>query len=122
MNFKAKIVEVSADEIANALFVDPESNPDQPSVLWFSRDLTIKNSAYYFEVNDQSYGSYGGLVSVQLSRDGLVAELEPRLIKKFGEPDFARIEAALKVNDKTYASIKDVLEKIFANENILAVR
>ncbi len=123
MKFKAQVIEIDGGlPIANALFADPESNPDQPSVLMLSRDLSIKDSAYYFEVNDQSYGSYGGLVSVQLSRDGLVAELDPQLVKKFGEPDFSRIEVALKVNDKTYASIKDVLEKIFANEKILAVR
>lgn len=122
MKFSAKYVEANADQIANALFADPETNPDQPRVLMFSRDLSIPNSAYYFEVNDQSYGSYRGLKLVQLSRDGIVAILEQELVEKFGEPDFARVEAMLKLDDKTYAKVKDVLEKIFALDNILKAK
>ena len=121
MKFTAKDVELSIDQIANALFADPETNPDQPAVLMLSRDLSNPNSAYYVEVNDQAYGSYGGVKSARLSRKKLVVELEPKLAQKFGEPDFAVIEIVLHLDARQYAQVKDVLEKIFsAAGNVLS--
>lgn len=121
MKFTAKDVELSIDQIANAFFADPETNSGEPAVFLVSRDLSIPNSAYYFEINDQSFSSYGGLKSVHLSRNKLVVQLEPGLVKKFDEDDFAEIDISLKVDNKTYAKIKDILEKIFAPGEILTV-
>lgn len=122
MKFTAIYIESDInDVIANVLFADPETNPDEPSVLMFSRAVEFADSSYYFEVNDQSYGSYGGLDSVKISRDKIEVCLQPELVTQFGEADFARIEAEFDVDDETYQSMLDILQKIFANDDVLLV-
>ena len=64
MKFTATYIEPHTNSVtANVLFADPETDPDQPSVLLFSRPIEpgFEDSAYYFDINDQSYGSYMGL-------------------------------------------------------------
>ena len=63
MKFNTTYIEpYTNSSTANVMFADPETNPDQPSVLSFSRPIEpgFEDSAYYFEINDQSYGSYMG--------------------------------------------------------------
>lgn len=63
MKFIAAYVEPYTNSAtANVMFANPETNPDEPSVLFFLSPIEpgFEDSAYYFEVNDQSYGSYGG--------------------------------------------------------------
>lgn len=122
MKFTAIYIESDInDVIANVLFADPESNPDEPCVLMFSRAVEFADSRYYFEVNDQSYGSYGGLDSVKIARDRIEVCLQPELVAQFDEADFARIEVEFDVDDETYQSMLVILQKIFANDDVLLV-
>ena len=122
MKFTAVYVEPSiGSAVANALFADPESNPDKPSVLMLSRAIDIPDSAYYFEINDQSNSSYGGLESVKLSRNSLTVKLSPETVEEFGNEDFAEIEANFDIDDELYAEVLNAVKKIFEDENILTI-
>ena len=120
MKFTATYVEANINTaIANVLFADPETNPDEPLVLMFSRSIEFQDSTYYFEINDQSYGRYGGLTLVQISRNSIEIHLEPDVIKDFGDENFAEVQVEFTIDDKTYQSILDTLKNIFANNTVL---
>lgn len=122
MKFTAMYLEPRKDvSVANVLFADPETNPDEPLVMLFSRAIDIADSSYYFEINDQSYGSYGGLKSVRLSRGSLEAHLEPEVVKKFGKKNFARVEIEFDIDDETYEAVVEVLSEIFAGDKVLVL-
>jgi hypothetical protein len=123
MKFTALYVEAEANTAtANVTFADPETHPDEPSVLMFSRAIDIPDSQYYFEINDQSYGSYGGLISVQLSRNSIAVQLESEVVQDFGEENFAEVVADFDVDDKTYQSVLEHLKTIFAGSDIFTVK
>jgi hypothetical protein len=122
MKFTAIYVESNINTAtANVMFADPETNPDQPAVLMFSRSIEFQDSAYYFEINDQSYGSYGGLTLVQISRNSIKVQLEPSVVKDFGDENLAQVQVEFSLDDKTYQSVLDTLRYIFANDDVLAV-
>ena len=122
MKFTAIYVESNINTAtANVMFADPETNPDQPAVLMFSRSIEFHDSAYYFEINDQSYGSYGGLTLVQISRNSIKVQLEPSVVKDFGDENLAQVQVEFSLDDKTYQSVLDTLRYIFANDDVLAV-
>jgi hypothetical protein len=122
MQFTAHHVETSVDSMmANALFADPETNPDQPAVLMLSRPVEFKDSAYYFEINDQSNSSYGGLESVRLTRSSLALTLHPKAVEKFGDPDLATVQVALNLDDAKYKAVVDALNAIFAGHDVLTI-
>jgi len=122
MKFIARHLEPSIGTVtANMLFADPETNPDEPSVLSFSRVVEFKNTAYYFEINDQSNSSYGGLESVHLSRNTLDIRVAPHVAAKFGNADFAEVQVTFEADDKRYAEILNAMRVIFADEPIFAV-
>jgi hypothetical protein len=122
MKFIASIIETDTNNnIANLLFADPETDPDMPCVLSFSRAIDIEDSDYYFEVNDQSNSSYGGLEAVRLSRGKLEVKLAQELVDKFGEEDFLNIEAQFDLDDETFQRIVESLHKIFDGHDILEV-
>ncbi len=122
MKFTATEIEAGTDgAVANALFADPETNPDEPSILMFSRSIELPDNAYYFEINDQSFGRYGGLTLVQVSRNSIEVHLEPGVVKDFGDENFARVQVEFEIDDQTYQSTLETLRNIFANANILVV-
>lgn len=122
MKFTAFVIEPDINEqVANLLFTDPETNPDEPSVLMFSRAIEFKDSDYYFEINDQSNSSYGGLESVQVSRNRLEVKLKRELVEKFGNEDFNTIEVQFDADDEMYQVIVQTLQRIFEGSNILEV-
>ncbi len=123
MKFTAIYVEANTNTaVANVLFADPETNPDEPLVLMFSRSIEFQDSTYYFEINDQSYGRYGGLTSVQISRNSIEIHLEPDVIKDFGDENFAEVQVEFTIDDKNYQSVLDTLKNIFANNTVLVVK
>ncbi len=125
MKFTAIYIEPYANTVtANVMFADPETNPDQPSVLSFSRPIEpgFENSAYYFEVNDQSYGSYEGLESVRISRNSLEVRLLPETVEKFGEEDFREIRVDFQVDDETYDNVLTQLKRIFKGFDIFQIQ
>ncbi|MBL8090686.1 MAG: hypothetical protein JNJ43_10180 [Anaerolineales bacterium] len=122
MKFTASIIEPSTnDRIANLLFADPETNPDEPSVLSFSRAIEFEDSAYYFEINDQSNSSYGGLESVQVSKNKLAVRLKRELVEKFGNEDFGQVEVEFDADDEMYQVIVETLQKIFDGDSVLEI-
>lgn len=100
---------------ANVMFADPETDPDQPSVLSFSRPIEkgFEDSDYYFKINDQSYGSYGGLELIRLSRKSIEVRLEQRIVEKFKEEDFREVMVEFNVNDEVFESVRATLRRIF---------
>lgn len=122
MKFTASVVEPSTNQTtANVIFADPETNPDEPPVLMLSRAIDIPDSAYYFEINDQSNSSYGGLESVQVSRNRLEVKLRRELVEKFGNEDFANIEIQFDADDELYQVALETLQKIFDGYDVLEV-
>jgi hypothetical protein len=116
MKFTATYIDAYANSTAaNVMFADPETNPDQPSVLSFSRPIEpgFEDSAYYFEVNDQSYGSYMGLESVKVSRNSIEVRVEARVVEKFGVENFAQINVQFDVDDAKYQAILEHMRRIF---------
>ena len=116
MKFTASFIEPDTNSVtANVLFADPETDPDQPSVLSFSRPIEpgFENSAYYFEINDQSYGTYMGLESVRLSRTSIEVKVEPGVVEKFGEADFAEVSVDFEADDETYQAVLETMRRIF---------
>jgi hypothetical protein len=116
MKFIATYIEPYTNSTtANVMFADPETNPDQPSVLSFSRPIEpgFEDSAYYFEINDQSYGSYEGLEFAKLSRSNIEIKLEQRVVEKFGEADFAEVSVEFEADDKTYQAVLETMRRIF---------
>lgn len=116
MKFNATYIDAYANSTtANVMFADPETDPDQPSVLSFSRPIEagFEDSAYYFEINDQSYGSYMGLESVKLSRNSIEIRLEQRVVEKFGKKDFLNVRVEFEVDDALYQSVQTTLKRIF---------
>lgn len=123
MKFTATVIEPDVNEqVANLLFADPETNPDEPSVLMFSRAVEFEDSDYYFEVNDQSNSSYGGLESVRVSRNRLEVKLKRELVEKFGDEDFGQIEVQFDVDDEMYQTVVETLQKIFETSNIFEIK
>lgn len=120
MKFTASYIDAYANSVtANVLFADPETDPDQPSVLSFSRPIEtgFEDSAYYFEINDQSYGSYGGLTSIRLSRNSIEVKVEPALVEKFEVEDFAELSVQFEVDDEKYQAILENMRRIFKGFN-----
>lgn len=116
MQFKATYVDSYTNSTtANVMFADPETNPDQPFVLSFSRPIEpgFEDSAYYFEINDQSYGSYGGLNLVRLSRNSIEIKVEPYVVEKFEVEDFAEASVQFEVDEKKYQDILENMRRIF---------
>ena len=125
MKFTAIYIEPYANTVtANVMFADPETDPDQPSVLSFSHPIEpgFENSSYYFEINDQSYGSYGGLETVQVSRNSLVVRVSPEKVQEFGEEDFREIQVDFQVDDETYENVLAQLKRIFEGFDILQIQ
>ena len=124
MKFSATYIEPYTNSVtANVMFADPETNPDQPSVLSFSRPIEpgFEDSAYYFEINDQSYGSYMGLESVKLSRNSIEIRLEPGTVEKFGEEDFREVRVEFDVKDIVYQSVLETMQRIFKGHDVFKV-
>ena len=116
MKITASYIAAYANSVTtNVLFADPETDPDQPSVLSFSRPIEpgFEDSAYYFEINDQSYGSYGGLTSIQFSRNSIKVKVEPALVEKFEVKDFAELSVQFEVDDEKYQAILENMRRIF---------
>jgi hypothetical protein len=121
MKFIATYVEPYTNSTtANVMFADPETDPDQPSVLSFSRPIEkgFEDSNYYFEINDQSYGSYGGLEFVRLSRNSIEVRLEQRIVEKFKEEDFQEVTVEFNVNDEVFESVRATLRRIFETHDV----
>lgn len=115
MKFTAIVVEPYTNSTtANVIFADPETNPDQPSVLMLSRAVDIKDSAYYFEINDQSQGSYGGLESVKFSRSSIEIHLSDEAVEKFVNEDLREVRADFEIDEELYRSTLDTLRTIFS--------
>lgn len=116
MKFTASFIEPNTNSVtANVLFADPDTDPDQPVVLSFSRPIEpgFEDSAYYFEINDQSYGSYMGLESVRLSRTSIEVKVEPGIVETFGEADFAEVSVEFEIDDETYQAVLETMRRIF---------
>ncbi|MBL8099025.1 MAG: hypothetical protein JNK81_07570 [Anaerolineales bacterium] len=123
MKFTAFIIEPDVNEqVANLLFADPETNPDEPSVLMFSRAIEFEDSVYYFEINDQSNSSYGGLESVRVSRNRLEVKLKRELVEEFGNEDFGQVEIQFDADDEMYQVIVETLQRIFESSDVLEVK
>lgn len=124
MKFKATHIEPYTNSTtANVLFADPETNPDQPSVLSFSRPIEpgFEDSAYYFEINDQSYGSYEGLEYARLTRNSMEIRLEPETVEKFGEEDFREVRVDFEIEDDVYQSVLKTMQRIFSGSGVLQI-
>ena len=122
MKFTALVIEPDVNDItANLLFADPDTNPDEPSVLMFSRAIEFEDSAYYFEINDQSNSSYEGLESVQLSRTKLEVKVKREIVEKFGNEDFLNVEVQFDADDEMYQVILETLKTIFKGFDILEI-
>ncbi len=122
MKFIARYLEPSIGTVtANMLFADPETNPDEPAVLLFSRTVEFENTAYYFEINDQSNSSYGGLEEVRLARNTVHIRVAPPVVAKFGDEDFAEVHVTFEADAELYAEILKTMRVIFANANILVI-
>lgn len=122
MKFTAFVVEPDVNEqVATMFFADPETDPDEPFVLMLSRAIDIPDSAYYFEVNDQSNSSYGGLDSVRLSRTKLEVTVEAELVEKFGNEDFGQIEIEFDVDDEMYQVVVETMQMIFEGDDVLEI-
>ena len=118
MRFEALYIDANAGAItANVMFAQPPRNEDdQPSVLCFSKVIEFSNTTYYFEVNDQSYSSYGGLDAVHLTRNRIKVVVSEEKVKKFGQPDFREIEATFQLNDANYQELLSKLQLIFSED------
>ena len=116
MQFNATYIDAYTTTVtANVMFADPETDPDQPSVLSFSRAIEkgFEDSAYYFEINDQSCSSYGGLKSVRVSRNKIELSLEEQIVEKFEVEEFAEVTVDFDVDDSKFQSILENLRRIF---------
>lgn len=116
MKFTANYIDAYSNSItANVIFADPETDPDAPSVLLFSRPIEpgFEDSNYYFEINDQSYGSYMGLESVKLSRSSIQVKVEPRVVEKFGKAGFAEVSVQFEVDEEKYQAVLETMRRIF---------
>lgn len=112
MKFNAAYIDAYTNSTtANVMFADP----DQPSVLSFSRPIEpgFEDSAYYFEINDQSYGSYMGLESVKLSHNSIEIRLEQGVAEKFDKKDFLNVRVEFEADDALYQSVQTTLKRIF---------
>lgn len=125
MRFNAVIVDPYTNSAtANVMFADPDTNPDEPSVLLFSRPIEpgFEDSSYYFEINDQSNGNYGGLEAVTLTRYGLNVLLSEKVVAKFGNTNFREIQVDFDISDKVYQSVSEMLHRIFKGYDIFEVQ
>jgi len=118
MRFEATYIDANAGAItANVMFAQPPDGDDgQHSVLAFSKVIEFTDTTYYFEVNDQSYSSYGGLDAVHLTRNGIKVTVCEDLVEEFGEPDFREIEATFNLDDARYQEVLAKLQLIFSED------
>ena len=119
MKFTAHVVQPDSNPATvNVIFADPETNPDQPAVLMFSRATDIEDSAYYFEINDQSQGAYGGLELVKFSRTGIDVRLSSELVEQVGDEDLREVHADFEIDDDLYQITLEGLKTIFSGAEI----
>ena len=117
MRFEATYIDANAGAItANVMFAQPPANDDPPSVLAFSKVIEFPDTTYYFEVNDQSYSSYGGLDAVHLTRNGIKVTVCEDLVEGFGEPGFREIEATFNLDDARYQEVLAKMQLIFSED------
>jgi hypothetical protein len=124
MKFSATYIEPYTNSTtANVIFADPETDPDTPSVLSFSRPIEpgFEDSAYYFEINEQSYGSYKGLDMVKLTRNNVTIRVSDHVIEKFQEEDFREVRVEFEADDELYALVVNTMQVIFKGFDTLTV-
>ena len=119
MQFKAIYIEPYTNSTtANVLFADPETDPDQPSVLSFSRPIDFEGGNYYFEINDQSQGMYGGLDSVRMSRNQIEVRLGDTAVTKFDNEDLREVRVEFEIDDLLYQTALETMKRIFAGFDV----
>jgi hypothetical protein len=120
MKFTAKYAEPYTNSItASVMFANTEENPDEPSFLSLQRPIEFVDSNYYFEINDQSYSRYGGLESVEFSRNQISVVLSQSSVEKFdGIEDFRNIQINFEISDAVFADIQSTLRNIFEGHDI----
>jgi len=122
MHFNAIVVETDINEYtANVFFADPETNPDEPSVLMFSLPIDFEGGNYYFEINDQSQGTYGNLEAVNLTRNSIAIRLSDEAVAEFGNEDLREVQVAFEIDDALYQSVLETMKRIFDGFGVLKV-
>ncbi|MEG3842167.1 Imm10 family immunity protein [Microcoleus sp. herbarium14] len=77
----------------------------------FHKEDALPNlESVYWEIDDQSWGEYGGIKEVTLNRERLIVHFDPSRPNPNTDCDEARI--AFSVNDSEFQKLQNTLQKI----------
>lgn len=106
VNFRAETVEIEENdlEVLTVGFYAEEN------YLMIQYSLDIEDSNYHIERDDQSFGGYGGVESVNLSRNQINVELD-----ETGKENLQcdGVKAEFETDDETYGLLIEKLKFIF---------
>lgn len=109
INFEAEAVEVKENDLNNILFVGFYA---EENYLMIQQSLDIEGAVYHIERDDQSYGEYGGVGKIELSRQQIKVELDEHG-KENLECDVVKVD--FETDDETFQLLLEKLKFIFGN-------
>lgn len=108
MHFEAEAIEIEETEF-NVLSVGFYT---EENYLMIQKSLDIEDSNYHIERDDQSFGGYGGVVKINLSRHQIEIELD-ETGKETLECEGVKVD--FETDDDTYQLLIEKLKFIFGN-------
>ncbi|HQU84377.1 MAG TPA: Imm10 family immunity protein [Pyrinomonadaceae bacterium] len=108
LNFEAEAVEVEENDLG-VLVVGFYT---EENYLMIQQSLDINDAVYHIERDDQSYGGYGGVEKIELSRSKIEVQLDETGKETL---DCDSINVDFETDDETYELLSEKLKLIFGN-------
>lgn len=108
LNFEAEAVEIEVTEfeVLSVGFYTEEN------YLMIQKSLDIEDSNYHIERDDQSFGGYGGVGKINLSRNQIEVELDETGQENLG---CEGVKVDFETDGETYQILIEKLKFIFGN-------
>lgn len=108
LQFKAEAVEIEENDL-NILCVGFYA---EENYLMIQQSLEIENADYHIERDDQSFGNYGGVENVELSRDHIKIRLNEDGKSAL---DCESLKIDFETDDETFKLLTEKLKFIFGS-------
>jgi len=108
LQFEAEAVEIEENDL-NILCVGFYA---EENYLMIQQSLEIENAAYHIERDDQSFGNYGGVENIELSRDQVKIRLNE---EGRAALDCDGVKIDFETDDETFELLTEKLKFIFGN-------
>lgn len=108
LQFEAEAVEIEENDL-NILFVGFYA---EENYLTIQQSLDDEDASYHIERDDQSFGTYGGVEKLELSRDQIEVQLNEDGKSTL---DCNSVKVNFETDDETFELLTEKLKFIFGN-------